>query len=190
MKVMLRKNIYKLGEIGDVVDVKPGYARNYLLPHGIAVEPTKANTKRIEAEKQLHLAELAKRSDEIKALAASIEGKEITISAMANEEGHLYGSVGPAQLVAALAEDGIFVEPGNIVLDSPIRRLDKYDVQVQLAPDVTAAISVWVVPSRETADLSGPASPPPEDSSDPAAEQDQPAATDTTGSEDDDTAEA
>ena len=145
MKVLLRKNISKLGKIGDVVEVKPGYARNYLLPQGLGTEPTEANLRAIEADKQRYLEELAKQHAEVEARAELVQGKEITIFARANEEGHLYGSVGPAQLVAALAAEGVFIEPEYIVLDEPIRLLDKYDVTIRFTEEVTAQISVWVV---------------------------------------------
>ena len=157
MKVLLKKNVSALGQIGDVVEVKPGHARNYLLPRGIAVVPTEANLKAVEAEKQRYLEELAKRREELTARAEAIDGREVTISARANVEGHLYGSVGPAQIAAALAEQGVFVEPENIHLDSPIRQLDKYDIAVVLAPDVKATVHVWVVPVHEPEEGEGSA---------------------------------
>lgn len=146
MKVLLRKNVANVGQIGDLVNVKAGHARNYLLPQGLAYQPTAANIKQVEREREKYLAELAKRRAEIEARAALVNGKEVTISARANEEGHLYGSIGPAQIVAALAEQNCFVEADNIVLPEPIRKLDKYEVSLKFGEDVTAAISVWVVP--------------------------------------------
>jgi len=146
MKVLLQKNVAKLGNIGDVVDVKPGYARNYLLPQGLAVQPTEANMRAIEAAKQKYLEELAKLRSELEAKAKLADGKEVTISARANEEGHLYGSIGPAQIVAALAAENVFVEPEQVVLEHPIRQLDKYEVPLQFAEGITATVGVWVVP--------------------------------------------
>jgi large subunit ribosomal protein L9 len=146
MKVLLRKNVPNVGNIGDLVEVKPGYARNYLLPHGIAYQPTEANIKQVEREKEKYLQELARIRAEVEARAKLVNGKEVTISARANEEGHLYGSVGPAQIVAALAEQKCFVDAENVDLPEPIRQLDKYDVTLKFAEDVTATISVWVVP--------------------------------------------
>jgi ribosomal protein L9 len=92
---------------------------------------------------------LARQRAELEARATGLQGREITIPARANPEGHLYGSVGPAQIVASLAEDGIFIDAENVVLEEPIRQLDKYDVTVRFAPEVTATIHVWVVPVRE-----------------------------------------
>ena len=152
MKVLLRKNVAHLGKIGEVVDVKPGYARNYLVPQRLAVEPTEGNLKAIEADKQAYLEELAKERAQIEAKAAVVQGKEVTIAARANEEGHLYGSVGPAQISSALAEAGAFVDPEFIKLDEPIQRLDKYDVKVVFSEDVSATIHVWVLPIREADD--------------------------------------
>ena len=146
MKVLLRKNVTNVGKIGDLIEVKPGYARNYLLPQGLAYEPTAANVKQVEREKLKYLQELARLRAEIEARAALVNGKEVTISARANEEGHLYGSIGPAQIVAALAEQNCFIEAENVVLDEPLRKLDKYNVALKFAENVTAAISVWVVP--------------------------------------------
>ncbi len=151
MKVLLNQNVAKLGEIGEVVDVKPGYARNYLLPQGLAVAPTEGNIRRVEEQKQRYLEELARQREEIEARARVLEGKQLTINARANEEGHLYGSVGAAQIAAALAEEGIFIQPENVDLDAPLRQLDKYDVLIRFAQEVTATIHVWIVPIRSEA---------------------------------------
>ena len=104
MKVLLQKNVQNVGKIGDVVEVKAGYARNYLLPQGLAVHPNAVNLRAVEAAKQAYLEELAKIRTELEAKAAVVNGREGTISARANEEGHLYGSIGPAQISAALAD--------------------------------------------------------------------------------------
>lgn len=149
MKVLLRKNVRKLGIIGDIVEVKNGYARNYLIPSGLGIAPTEGNIRRVEEEKAKYLEELAKQREELAARATLLDGKEVTISARANEEGHLYGSIGPAQIAAAMSETGVFIEPGEVQLAHPIRRLDKYDVALELAEDITATIHVWVVPVRD-----------------------------------------
>lgn len=152
MKVLLRQNVKRLGQIGDVIDVRPGYARNYLLPTGLAVKPTKVNLKTVELHKQQYLEEMARQREEIEARAAALSGKEVTLAVRANVEGHLYGSVGPAQIVAAMAEEGIFVEPEEVALAEPIRQLDKYDVELDFGHDIKTTIHVWVVPSHEDAD--------------------------------------
>ena len=150
MKVLLRRNVSKLGQIGDIVEVKDGYARNYLIPQGVGVAPTETNLKAIEAEKQAYLEELAHQRAELETQAKLLDGKEFTIVALANEEGQLYGSVGPAQIAAAVAAEGIALDAHDILLDEPIHKLDKYELTVGFGEDVTATISVWVVPPRET----------------------------------------
>jgi large subunit ribosomal protein L9 len=149
MKVLLRKNVKKLGQIGEIVDVRPGYARNYLIPQGLAYAPTDGNIQAVEQEKEAYLAELARLRAELQTQANLLEGKEFTIEARANEEGHLYGSVGPAQIAAKVAESGVMIESDSIALDEPIRTLDKYEVAVDFGEEVTATIHVWVVPPRD-----------------------------------------
>ncbi|MFP3937568.1 MAG: 50S ribosomal protein L9 [Phycisphaerae bacterium] len=146
MKVLLNQNVAKLGEIGEVVDVRPGFARNYLLPQGLATAPTEANIRKVEQRKQEYLEELARRREELETRARVLEGKQLTITARANEEGQLYGSVGGAQIASALAGEGIFIEPEHVDLDEPIRQLDKYDVTIRFPQEITATIHVWVLP--------------------------------------------
>ena len=178
MKVLLRRNVPNLGRIGEIVEVKPGYARNFLLPQRLAFEPSAANLRTVDAEKQRYLQELAKERAALVARAEIVQGKEVTISARANEQGHLYGSVGPAQIAAALAAEGVFVESEYVAMDQPIRQLDKYDVTLRFAEDVTATVHVWVVPSQEAPDAEAPpedaeaaGTSPPEEPQEPA-EQD------------------
>jgi large subunit ribosomal protein L9 len=152
MKLLLRRNVHNLGHIGEVVEVKTGYGRNYLIPQGLAVAPTEANLKAIEAQKQAYLEELAREKAALEARASLLEGKEFAIAARANPEGQLYGSVGPAQIALAVAKEGLPIDARNIVLDEPIRKLDKYQVTVRFAEDVKATISVWVVPLHESED--------------------------------------
>ncbi|MDY6913636.1 MAG: 50S ribosomal protein L9 [Planctomycetota bacterium] len=154
MKVLLRQNVMNLGKIGEVVDVKPGYARNYLLPQNLAAAPTEANLKAIEADKQRYLNQLAEEQATFKAKADAVAGKEITLSARANEEGQLYGSIGPAQIIAALMKDGIDVEAKNVILTKPLQQLDKYDVQLRFTDDISATIHIWVVPTHDEAEPS------------------------------------
>ena len=149
MKVLLRRNIAKLGQIGDVLEVKDGYARNYLIPQGLAMAPTRANLKAIEEDKAAYLAELARLKQELQTQANLLDGKEFTIVALANEEGVLYGSVGKAQIAAAIVEQGVMIDTRNILLDEPIHKLDKYEVTVGFGEDVTATIGLWVVPPKD-----------------------------------------
>lgn len=145
MKLLLCKNIEKLGIVGDVVNVRPGYARNYLLPQGLATEPTEANIRALaEARRQAEL-ERAKRRVELEALAERMKDVEVTIKARANEDGHLYGSVGQREIAAALMEEGFAVDPDAIRLLRPIRHLDNVAVDIRLGEDLTGSVKVWVV---------------------------------------------
>ena len=147
-KLLLRRDVAKLGHVGDVVEVSEGYARNYLVPHHLAVEPTPANLKAIEDEKkQAQTARLEQR----RALELRVEAMadvEVTISAAANEEGHLYGSVGPREIAAALLDEGHDVKTAQVELHHPIRQLDTVMVPIVFAEDLKTEIKVWVVRER------------------------------------------
>ena len=146
MKVLLQKNVPHLGAIGEVVDVKPGYARNYLIPHGLAAEPTRTNLRAVEVAKQKYLEELAKIRTEWEAKAKVVQGRQLAMQARANEEGHLYGSIGPAQIVAALAAQNVFIEADHVAIDEPIRQIGTHEVTLRFAEGITATISVSVAP--------------------------------------------
>lgn len=145
MKVLLRRNVTKLGQIGEVVEVKDGYARNYLLPQGLAIMPNKANVKKVEGEKQAYLEELARRKAELETQARLLEGREFTIVARANEEGHLYGSVGPAQIASQAAKEGIMLEADYVILDEQIRLLGEYEVNVSFSEEVRTTVKLKVM---------------------------------------------
>lgn len=149
MKLLLRRDIPKVGLAGDVVDVTEGYARNYLLPQHLAVLPTQANMKAIEEDKRRAEEERRQRRVELEQQAGRMRDVEVTISAACNEEGHLYGSVGPREIAAALRDEGHAVEPKQVHLHEPIRRLDTVMVPVVFADDLRVEVKVWVV--RESA---------------------------------------
>ena len=146
MKVLLRQDVSLLGIIGDVVDVRPGFARNYLLPQHLAVEPTDANIKRIDQERKERTKREKARLETLKGVASRLGGASVTIKAKANELGHLFGSVTERHIADALKEEGFEVDPEKITLAEPIRTLDKFRVPVHLADGVDAEIDVWVVP--------------------------------------------
>jgi large subunit ribosomal protein L9 len=149
MKLLLRRDIPKVGLAGDVVEVTEGYARNYLLPQRLGVLPTQANMKAIEEDKRRAEEERKQRRVELETQAGKMRDVEVTISAACNEEGHLYGSVGPREIAAALRDEGHAVEPKQVQLHEPIRRLDTITVPVVFADDLRVEVKVWVV--RETA---------------------------------------
>ncbi|HOA72713.1 MAG TPA: 50S ribosomal protein L9 [Phycisphaerae bacterium] len=149
MKLLLRRDIPKVGLAGDVVEVTEGYARNYLLPQHLAVLPTQANMKAIEEDKRLAEEERKQRRLQLESQAARMRDVEVTIAAACNEDGHLYGSVGPREIAAALRDEGHQVDPKQVQLHEPIRRLDSLTVPVVFADDLRVEVKVWVV--RETA---------------------------------------
>lgn len=150
MKLLLTKDIARVGIVGDVVDVSPGYARNYLLPQRLATAATAANMRAL-AEERKRAEERRRQAHEAMARAAErLRDVEVTIAAAANEEGVLYGSVGPREIAAALRDEGHDVETGAIQLHEPIRRLDKVEVVVRFTDDITTEVKVWVVRSQAT----------------------------------------
>lgn len=145
MQVLLKKNMEKLGQIGDIVDVKTGYARNFLLPQGLAVTVSPTNVKMVEGEKKKHEQAIQKRQDELRALADRMTGASVTIQAKANEEGHLFGSVAAQQIADAFNSDGYQIDARQIQLSEPIKELGVYEIPVQLLQDLSVSCKVWVV---------------------------------------------
>jgi large subunit ribosomal protein L9 len=146
MKVVLRENVPNLGSAGAIVDVAEGYARNFLLPRHIALEPNQANLKRVEQERVERRKSEEARLAGLKELAARIARTSVTVKAKANELGHLFGSVTEKHIADALAAEGVKVEPAQVALAAPIRTLDKFRVPVRLAEGIEAEVDVWVVP--------------------------------------------
>ena len=149
MKLLLQRNIEKLGKIGDIVIVKPGYGRNYLLPGGAAVEVTKDNLHRFEGMKRRLLAIEEENKQKFQVLAQELEKASCTIIANASEEGHLYGSVTAKDIAKQYASEGLEVEPKCILLDDAIKELGIYKVRIRLHPEVECEAKVWVVKGDE-----------------------------------------
>ena len=145
MKLLLCKNVEKLGIVGDIVDVAAGYARNYLVPYGLATEPTQANIRALAKARRGAEKELAEQRTQLERLRDILDGVEVTIRAKANEEGVLYGSVGPREVAAALEEEGHYVKPEQVALSEPIKQLDSVAVELRLTEDLRSSIKVWVV---------------------------------------------
>jgi large subunit ribosomal protein L9 len=145
MQVLLLKDVYKLGHVGDVVDVRPGYARNCLLPQRLATEPTEENIAAIAEEKKRAAAERARRLKEYNDLLEQLQDVQVTIEAAANPEGTLYGSVGAKEIADALHAQGFGVAPQQVHLDAPIRTLDNRMVEIRFTDEVKTEIKVWVV---------------------------------------------
>ncbi|MCI0589645.1 MAG: 50S ribosomal protein L9 [Planctomycetes bacterium] len=156
VQVLLRENVEKLGKIGEVVRVRPGFARNFLLPRRLAVSATADNVRRIGKEKGKRAVEDAARLEAVRALAARIAAAAVNIEAKVGEEGRLYGSVGTAQLAAAFAALGLPVEEKQIRLEHPIKERGVFPIRVHLHPEVEVETKVWVVEEKGTAPAPAP----------------------------------
>jgi large subunit ribosomal protein L9 len=147
MEVILRQAVESLGKPGDVVKVSNGYARNFLLPHGVAFEATPGNLKRIQLERdRLDAAENERRAA-AQALAEKFEQVQLTFSARVGEEGKLFGSVTSADVAQQLEAQGFHVEKRQIDLHEPIKALGVYRIPIRLHADVKPEIRVWVIKS-------------------------------------------
>ncbi len=145
MEVILRQAVDNLGHPGDVVVVSPGYARNYLLPRGIAYQATEGNKKRIAQEKDRLVAAESERREAAEAIAKQFEEVSITFSARVGEEGKLFGSVTTGDIVEQLHAQGFTVEKRQVELDEPIKSLGVYRIPIRLHADVRPEIKVWVI---------------------------------------------
>ena len=145
MDVILRHAVENLGKPGDVVKVKNGYARNYLLPHNLAYEATPGNLKRIQQERaRLETAE-GQRRDAAQEVATKLEQVSLTFSARVGEEGKLFGSVTAADITQQLEQQGFHIEKRQIDLHEPLKSLGVYRVPVRLHAEVKPEIRVWVI---------------------------------------------
>ena len=150
VSVLILQDRDGLGEVGDVIDVKPGYARNFLLPSGIATSPTPEALRAVERAKIAAVADRVRRAEELAALAKTLAGLSVTLEERASEEGHLFGSVGATAIIESLAEQGVALQEKMVVLEEPIKELGIFNVPVRLSAEQSAEIRVWVVePSEE-----------------------------------------
>jgi len=145
MKVILLENVDRLGKLGDVVTVKEGYARNFLIPNNKAKDATPGNMKCLDALKKKQAAIEAKKIEEAKAVADKISGLSITISAQAGEEEKLFGSVTSDMIASSLEAEGVKVDKKDIELPEPIKKLGTYQVTVKVLPEIKGNLRVWVV---------------------------------------------
>ena len=153
MQVILLERIDKLGKIGDVVKVKPGYARNYLLPQKKALRATKANLEYFETQRASLEAANAARLGDASGTASSLDGITVTLIRQASETGQLYGSASARDIAAAIGEAGYTVERRMVQLDHPIKLLGLHPVRVALHPEVIVTVTINVARSPEEAQL-------------------------------------
>ncbi len=147
VELLLVQSVEHLGKPGDVVEVKRGYANNYLLPQGLATFATEHHKRMVEKHKARLLEIQMARLATLKALADALNRLSVTIEANANEEGHLYGSVGPVDIANALKRENISVAPDQIRLQGPLKELGLYTVKVHVGQEIHADLKVWVVPT-------------------------------------------
>ncbi len=152
MEVVLLERIEKLGQMGDVVQVKDGYARNFLLPRGKALRANKENLSRFEAERAQLEARNLEAKKEAEGVHEKLDGFSIIVIRQAGETGQLYGSVSPRDIAEGLTEGGFSVARGQVVLAAPIKTLGLYDVSVKLHPEVTSTVVVNVARTEEEAE--------------------------------------
>jgi len=145
MEVILRAAVDNLGHPGDIVNVAPGYGRNYLVPRGLAYAATPGNKKRIQQERQRLEAAEATRRTAAEGLAGKLEQVSLTFSARVGDEGKLFGSVTATDIAHQLAEQGFTIEKRQVDLHEPIRTLGVYRVPIRLHADVKPEIKVWVI---------------------------------------------
>jgi large subunit ribosomal protein L9 len=153
MQVILLERVAKLGQMGEVVDVKPGYARNFLLPQGKALSASKANVEAFEARKAQLEAQNLETKKEADKLAEKLNGEQFIVIRSASDAGALYGSVTTRDAAEAATEAGFTVDRKQVVLGAPIKYLGLHDVQIVLHPEVDATIQLNVARSPEEAEL-------------------------------------
>jgi len=149
VELLLVQPVEHLGKQGEIVEVRPGFANNYLLPQGLATIASEHHKRMIEKHRS-RLAEIQKaRMASFRELADLLGQQSITIEANANDEGHLYGSVGASEIVAGLKRNNITITSDQVRLEGPIRELGLYTIKIHLAQEVEGELKVWVVPSVE-----------------------------------------
>src|SRR4051794_34920291 len=150
VKLLLKESIKNVGRVGDIVDVSPGYARNYLLPRDLAVQPTPGNVKKVEERRKEIEKQERDRRDQQAALIQRLSGVEVTLERRANEQGHLYGAVAATEIAKALQAQGYNIQPDDVNLPGRLDRIDTYQVTIRFAEDLTTDVKVWVAPDAES----------------------------------------
>ena len=147
VEVLLAENVPHLGEQGEIVRVKPGFARNFLLPHGLATVATENNKKMVQRHRERLAALEVDRIKQLRGRADALGKYSVTLEANANDEGHLYGSILANDISKALKAAGHDVDADHIKLEGPLKELGMYTVKVELHPQVKSEVKVWVVPA-------------------------------------------
>lgn len=145
MKIILKQDVEKLGDAGEIVEVKDGFARNYLIPNGKAVVASKPNLKSFEEQRKIEKSREEKGKKEAQELAEQLAKVSVTAAVQVGEEDKIFGSVTSQDIANLLHDQGHDIDKRKIVLDDPLKALGVYDVPIKLHPQVEATIKVWVV---------------------------------------------
>ncbi|OGW39282.1 MAG: 50S ribosomal protein L9 [Nitrospirae bacterium RBG_13_39_12] len=145
MKVVLKDDVKNLGKMGQIVDVADGYARNYLVPRGLALEANTKNIKSLEHEKRIILEKAKKIRNSAQDMSNKVSGINLVIKAKAGEEGKLFGSVTTMDIAELLKNEGVEIDKKKISLDEPIKRLGSYSVNVKLHPEILTQVTLQVI---------------------------------------------
>lgn len=147
VEVLLAEDVPQVGQQGEIIRVRPGFARNYLLPQGLATVATEHNKRMVERHRQ-RLGEIqAARMKDLRQKADQVSKYSVTLEANANKEGHLYGSIVAIDISKALQSAGYAIEQDHIRLEGPLKETGMYTVRIQLHPEVETTVKVWVVPT-------------------------------------------
>jgi large subunit ribosomal protein L9 len=144
VKLILRESVPSLGEPGALVSVKPGFARNYLLPRGLAILATESNVRELDHTKRVVAAKVAKDRKEFEGVRDRLQALALVVKARAGEEGKLFGSVTSAQIAELIAAEGVEIDRRRIQLDEPIKELGEHTVEIRLQSDLVARVRVTV----------------------------------------------
>lgn len=148
IEVILRKDIPKLGKAGDIVRVKDGYARNYLIPKGLAIPANQKTIQALESQRKIILAKAERERKKAQSLAEKLQGTTITLYRRVVEEGRLYGSVSVVDIVKALEEKGFNIDKKQVELEDPIKTVGTFEVNIRIAPDISVPIKVEVIEEK------------------------------------------
>ena len=144
IKLILKKNVDRIGNAGQVISVKDGFARNFLLPQGLALLATKDNVNRVEKAKVRLEQDKETQKQQFQKMAEKLKGSSFTISAESHDD-NLYGSVNVTEIAKLLEDENIKIDKDNILLDKPIKQLGIYEVELKLHPEVSTKVKIWVV---------------------------------------------
>src|SRR5215210_6773505 len=150
VKLLLKESIKHVGRVGDIVEVSPGYARNYLLPQDLAVQPTPNNVKKVEERrKEIERQERERREQQARMI-GQLSGVEVHLERRANEQGHLFGSVTATDVAKGLQAQNFNIEPGDVNLPGKLDQVRDYTVTIRFADDLTVDIKAWVHADAES----------------------------------------